>query len=187
MAKVSGPLYSMSASGKIGNSMVFFGWKGLNVVRQWVVPANTMSVGQGDQRIMLGGTGRAVGYIQPSKQFAQQLIDLALIPSGQTKQSYLVKYILDHYIYDGTSYASELALCTGHTSYGAFGASATTLGIVNFDLDYAGVAPYDKALGLYLIAKSAIALGFTGAPYTTALTAWVTAEIQAMVADFTTA
>jgi hypothetical protein len=187
MAKVTGPLFSMSASGKIANSMVFFGWKGLNVVRQWVIPANKMSADQGNFRTILGGTGRAVGQIKAGKQFAQQLITLNLIPSGQTKQSYLVKYICDHYLYDHTSYTAELALLTAHTSYTAFQASATTLGLVDFSLSYDTVGAYDKALGLYLIAKTAIALGFTGTPYTTAIASWVTADIAGMVADFTTA
>lgn len=177
----------MSASGKLGNAIVHFGWKGLNVVRQWVIPANPQSAAQGDQRIILGGTGRSVGTIMPEKKFAQQLIDLNLIPAGQTKQSFLVKYITDHYLLGSTTYAAELAELTGHTSYAAFGASADALSIVEFDLDYASIAPYNKALGLYLIAKTAIALGFVGTPYTTALTSWVTADVAGMVADFTTA
>lgn len=192
MAKVTGPLFSMSASGKIGDSMVFFGWKGISVVRQWVIPVNKMSADQGDQRIYMGGSGRAVGEIRPfvgatsvPTAFAQQLIDLNLIPAGQTKQSFLVKYILDHYLNSTTNYAAELAALTGHTAYAGWGAGADALGLVEFDLDYASVAPYNKALGLYLIAKSAIALGFTGTPYTTALASWVTADINGMVSDFT--
>jgi len=54
-------------------------------------------------------------------------------------------------------------------------------------LAYAAIAAYDKALGLYLIAKSALALGFTGAPYTVALTSWTATQVNAMIADFTTA
>jgi len=185
MAKVTGPLYSISASGKIADAMVFFGWKGVNVVRGWVAPANPQSAGQGDQRIIMGGTGKAVGKIEPGMAFAQQLIDLDLIPSGQTKQSYLVKYILTNYLTNTTTYAAELALCTGHTAYTSFGAMADTLTIVEFDLDYAVNAPYDKALGLYLIAKAAIALSFTGEPYATALTSWTSQEVVLMGADFT--
>jgi hypothetical protein len=185
MAKVTGPLYSMSASGKLGDAMVYFGWKGVNVVRGYVKPSNPMSAGQGNNRIFLGGTGRAVGEIKPSFSFAQQLIDLALIPGGQTKQSFLVKYIIDHYLTDATAYANMLAELTSHTEYDVWGAAADALGIVEFDLDYATVAAYNKALGLYLIAKSAIALGFVGTPYTTALASWVTADISGMIADFT--
>lgn len=185
MAKVTGPLFSMSASGKIANAMVFFGWKGINVVRSWVIPANPQSANQGDQRIIIGGTGRAVGKIQPEKDFAQQLTDLNLIPSGQTKQSYLVKYILDTYLTSALGYTTQLAACTAHTRYAEFGDAADDLTIVEFDLDYADVAAYDKALGLYLIAKAAIALGFTGTPYTLPLANWVTASIDAFSNDFT--
>lgn len=184
MAKVSGPLYSMSASGKLADAMVYFGWKGINVVRQWLKPANPMSANQGDVRIILGGTGRACGEVKPSFSFAQQLIDLNLIPGGQTKQSFLVSYIVNHYLSTGVNYAAQLAELTAHTAYGAFQAAADTLGLVEFDLDYASVAPYDKALGLYMIAKTAIALGFEGTPYTTALTAWVAADVNGMVSDF---
>ena len=187
MAKVTGPLYSMSASGKIGDAMVFFGWKGINVVRGYVTPSNPQSASQGDQRIMMGGTGRAVGKIEPEKAFAQQLIDLGLLPAGQTKQSYIVKYILTNYLTNTTTYAAQLALCTGHTAYTSFGALATALTITEFDLDYATNAAYDKALGLYLIAKAAIALGLTGAPYSVALTSWTATQINLMGADFTAA
>lgn len=187
MAKVTGPLYSMSASGKIADAMVFFGWKGVNVVRQWLKPANPQSASQGDVRIIMGGTGKAVGTITPSSAFHQQLIDLSLIPGGQTKQSYLVKYIIDHYLDNATNYTTQLAACTGHTAYSDFQSLADSLSIVEFDLDYATVAAYDKALGLYLIAKAAIALGFTGSPYDTALSSWTATEIGEMGADFTAA
>jgi len=187
MAKLTGPLFSVSASGKIADSLVYFGWKGLNVVRQWVVPTNKMSSDQGDVRIMLGGTGRAVGTIQAGKAFAQQMIDLGLITGVNTKQSFLVKYILDHFVTGSTSYVLELSNCTHHTSYSAFGNAANTMTITEFDLDYAAIAPYDKALGLYLIARTAIALAFTGTPYTTNITAWVTADVNGMINDFTSA
>jgi hypothetical protein len=187
MAKVTGPLMSMGASGKLANSIVFFPWKGTNVVREWLKPANPQSSGQGDRRIMVGGTGRAVGKIKAGSDFAQQLIDLELIPSGQTKQSYLVKYILTNYLTNPTTYATELANCTGHTAYTSFGAGADDLTLTEFDLDYADISPYDKALGLYLIAKASIALGLTGSPYDTALSSWTATEIDAMVDDFTAA
>lgn len=184
MAKVTGPLFSMSASGKLGDAMVHFGWKGLNVVRQWVIPTNKMSGSQGDQRIYIGGTGRACGEVRPTSSFAQQLIDLNLVAAPQTKQSYLVSYIINHYLGSTASYAAELAACTAHTAYAHIGAAATSLGLVEFDLDYASVAPYDKALGLYLLAKCAYDVGFVGTPYTTNITTWDATAFNVMVADF---
>jgi hypothetical protein len=191
MAKVTGPLYSMGASGKLGNALVFFPWKGLNVVREWLVPTNKESSGQGNVRIRFGGTGRAVGEVKPTTvagattKFAQQLITLGLIPGGQTKQSFLVKYIIDHYISTVALYTAELAAVVAHTRYSAFQSAADVLGIVAFDLGYASTDAYNKALGLYLLAKTAIALSFTGTPYTLALASWVTASVDAMINDFT--
>lgn len=192
MAKTTGPLFSVSASGKLANSLVYFTWKGIGVAREWLKPANPQSAAQGKRRLLLGGTGRAVGEILPHpgnpivSSFAQMLIDLKLIPAGQTKQSFLVDYILSHYLTDATAFASMLAEMTALTTlYGAFGSLATTLGLVNFEISYDTIAAYDKALGLYLMAKSAIALGFTVAPYTTALASWVAAEVTLFGADLT--
>jgi len=187
MARVTGPLMSISASGKLADSLVFFSWKGVSIVRSWVVPANPQVAAQGDQRIALGGTGRSVGKIQPEKAFAQQLIDLALIPSGQTKQSFLVKYILNTYLTSSLAYGTMLAAFVAHTWSGVFNAAADTLTITAFDLDYADSAPYQKGFGLYLIAKAGGALGFVGTPYTTNITAWVTADVDGMINDFTSA
>lgn len=183
MAKVTGPLMSMSASGKLADAIVFFSWKGTNVVRQWLKPSNPQSADQGDTRIAMGGTGRAVGKMVADGAYHQQLIDLALIPGGQTKQSYMVKYILDNFISTGTLYAAELAACTGHTAYAGIQSVADSLNILEFDLTYATYAPYNKALGVYLLAEAAIALSFTGSPYSIALASWTATQFDAMQSD----
>lgn len=46
MARTTGPLLSMDASGSVGNSITFAKWKGRNYVRRYAVPANPRSVGQ---------------------------------------------------------------------------------------------------------------------------------------------
>ena len=50
MAKLKGPLMSLGASGKLANTLVFFPWKGLNVVREYVVPSNPKTAAQLTQR-----------------------------------------------------------------------------------------------------------------------------------------
>ncbi|GAH96000.1 unnamed protein product, partial [marine sediment metagenome] len=37
MAKLKGPLFSLGASQQLGKALVFFGWKGLDVVREYVI------------------------------------------------------------------------------------------------------------------------------------------------------
>lgn len=193
MAKVTGPLMSISASGKLANALVFFGWKGTACVRNFVIPTNKESVGQGLNRVVLGGTGRACAEIYPASghvtvsAFAQRLITLGLIPGGQTKQSYLVKYIIDHYISTLANYTAQLAAVVGHTSYTAFQSAADALGIIEFTLPYNTAGAYNKALGVYLIAKFATDIPLTGTPYSLALASWVTASINSMICDFTKA
>lgn len=50
MAKLKAPLLSLGASGAIGKSLVYFPWKGLDVVREYVIPANPKTAAQDTQR-----------------------------------------------------------------------------------------------------------------------------------------
>lgn len=192
MAKVTGPLFSLDARGKLGSALVFIGWKGIKSVRQWLKPANPQSAGQGDVRLVLGGLGRGVGKVGVDGAIHTQLKDLALIPDQQSKQSYLVQYIKDNYIAGKgatftAAYIAMLAELTGHSAYSVFLSGADDLAITEFDLDYASVDPFNKALGIYLIAKAGIALNFTGSPYSIALASWTTSNIAEFTADFAAA
>jgi len=60
VAKLKAPLFSFRASGKLADSLVYFGWKGLNVVRSYVVPSNPKTDLQNTQR---GYLTEAVEYI----------------------------------------------------------------------------------------------------------------------------
>jgi hypothetical protein len=185
MAKVFGPLHSDAASGKIADAMVHFGWRGLNVVRQYVIPKNKKSATQGNNRTFMGGTGRACGKIKKNSIFANELTTLKLVVAPDTKQSMMVAYILNHYLTDATAYSTYLHELTSHTAYTAFQAGALAVGLTVFSESYDAVADYDYALGFYLIAKSAIALGFTMTPFTVPLTSWVAAQVSALVTSFT--
>ena len=56
MAKVTGPLMSMTASGTLGDAIVFSTWKGRPYVRQHVKPANPKSAGQIAIRAVFAGS-----------------------------------------------------------------------------------------------------------------------------------
>ncbi len=175
-------MHSDGASGQFAKAMVFAGWKGVQYVRKYVIPANPMSVGQGDQRIIMGGVGRACGKVTVAGSFNTKLSAKAVVPDGQSKQSYLVKYIIDHYLSTVTAYNSELAELTGATAYTAWQTGATALGIADFDLAYATISAFDRGLGLRLLYKTAQALGFTGTAFTATLSAMTGADIDAFVA-----
>ena len=187
MAKVTMPLMSLTASGKLGDAVVFFTWKGIAVVRQWIVPANPQSADQGDIRLVIGGTGKAAGKVEPDSAYHDKIKDLDLVPAQQTKQSYIVQYIKDNFLTGKGAtmtgnYATELACVTGHSAYTSFAAGADDLVLTDTDLAYATIAPFEKELGLYLLAKAAIAWGFTGLPYSVTLSTWTGAQIDKLVA-----
>lgn len=50
MAKLKAPLMSLGASQQLGKALVFFNWKGLDVVREYVVPSNPRTPPQVTQR-----------------------------------------------------------------------------------------------------------------------------------------
>ncbi len=50
MAKLKAPLMSLGAAGAIGKALVYFNWKGLDVVREYVIPSNPQSTPQTTQR-----------------------------------------------------------------------------------------------------------------------------------------
>ena len=97
MAKTTGPLFSMDASGKFGGALVFGKWKGRNVVRQLVTPSNPQSTNQEASRNAM----RTMAEIQRQMNLTAEvhagdtLTDKALFtaaaPSGQAWNGYLVK------------------------------------------------------------------------------------------------
>lgn len=192
MAKLTGPLFSLDARGKLGSALVFIGWKGIKTVRQWLKPANPQSADQGDVRLAFGGLGRAIGKVGVDSEIHAQLKTLELIPDQQSKQSYLVQYIRDNYL-AGTgatftaAYVAMLAELTGHAVYSVWLSAADDLSILAFDVTYASIAEFNKALGIYLLAKATIALNFTGSPYSIALASWSTGDIAEFTADFAAA
>ncbi|MBA7586442.1 hypothetical protein ES708_28440 [subsurface metagenome] len=50
MAKVKAPLFSLEARGALAKTVVYFPWKGLNAVREYVIPSNPKSPAQLAQR-----------------------------------------------------------------------------------------------------------------------------------------
>ena len=97
MAKVTGPLMSMDASGKFAGALVFSKWKGRPTVRQLVTPANPQNAAQTDQRNMVRvmGAGQRFANLTAMVQSTETLTDKAVLtslaPAGQAWNGYLVK------------------------------------------------------------------------------------------------
>ena len=64
MAKLKAPLLSLGASGAIGRSIVFFGWKGIDCAREYVIPSNPKTTKQTTQRGYLSAAVEAIHAAQ---------------------------------------------------------------------------------------------------------------------------
>lgn len=62
MARVTGPLMSMEASGTIGKTLTFASWVGRQYVRRWTRPANPQTQDQMDQRNAFSVIGVGVSH-----------------------------------------------------------------------------------------------------------------------------
>jgi len=102
MAKLTAPLFSFGASGKLADSLVFGSWKGLNIVRKYVIPANPQSDAQVIQRDYFEEAVDKVHAVQILVTHALDAADLAAYsqlgatePTPRTWFNEVVKYWLD--------------------------------------------------------------------------------------------
>lgn len=96
MAKVSGPLMSMDARGKFGDTLVFSGWKGRPTVRQLVTPTNPQSADQVASRNRVRATGAAQHFanlcalLGAGRLVTDKAAIQAITPSGYAWNGFLV-------------------------------------------------------------------------------------------------
>lgn len=187
-AKVTGPLYSVTASGKIANAMVHFPWKGIQCVRKWVKPANPQSAGQGDIRQILGGLGRACRPVINASDFHVDAV--AVAPAGSTWVGEFVRFARENWMKGKATYETSMAEFSSHTNSAMFTKAAADMNLADLDISYAGTEEeFVKGAMVYFLAKYAIAKKRTGgafdrAPYTTDLEDWAGTEIDAFCLDF---
>lgn len=188
MAKVTSPLGSFSASGKLANSVVHFPWKGLAVVRRYKIPANPMTGPQGDVRLILGGLGRAGHAPEIGSQY--QIDAKALAAGNDTYVSALVKYCIQNIVLDGSTFDTVFGVYNSHSAKSTFISTAATRGLTDFDVVYKDATnTFTAGFQMYLLAQSAIQRrnpavpAFDRAPYTTALASWTGSEVSSMSTD----
>lgn len=192
MSKVTAPLGSFSASGKIGKSLVFFSHLGRNVVRGLVTPANPKSETQGDSRLLLGALGRAArAVVNPSDWLSDMN---GLVPSGQTWVSYFINQAIQKFGSGNTGTSALETAKGGHTEDTAWDTVADSVGLTDLSIAYAG-SPSTLGSGEMLYALATVTMNLKASnpdsfdrstPYATALASWTSADIQAFADDMQT-
>ena len=178
MPRLTGPCMSITASGKLADSIVFGAWKGISYCRSWVIPVNKMSEAQGDNRQIVGGIGRAAGAVNPLSLYHLAMITANLIPNGQTKQSALVKQLKAIYMGNATAFEAVRTAFEAHTAKADFTSTAALCGLSDLNIAYKGTTnTFSKGMMLYLLAKFGIDQGFSGTPYSVTLASWAATQI----------
>lgn len=187
MAKVTMPLLSTEARGKIADAIVFFPWKGLAIVRQWLKPANPQSLDQMTIRAKLKAIGKAISKIYTPDDVASGSIiyqrSLAKAPSGQPWNSYFAKKVLD-FVKVATNWTAMTAAYTTASAHTQYESEATTLGLVNFAFTVGYTEEIEAGLQLYMAAYAAYQLELT--EYNTDPETWAASVVSEFVEDFTT-
>lgn len=185
MAKVTGPLMSLDASGTVGKTTVFSKWKGRNYVRLRVTPMNPQTEDQATSRTYMGALGQALSSIltrakdslHVGSQFWADAVSYA--PAGQSWISFATRTILGtNFGSFSTAIAAYVALSS--TPKGKYDAHAATLGLSTFSLSYGSATPIAAGAQLYCIYKFAIeqlgyvpSAGSLASPDDTELTAFL--------------
>lgn len=189
MAKTILPLLSGEASGKLANAMVFFNWKGLNVVRKWTIPANPRETLQKQVRTKFAAMGKNILAMATKPATEGKIVGLikAKAPADIIWNAHFVKQTLE-YIKSATNWTAIKSAQTGATAALQFVTSAADLGMVEIATGVAYSEAVSAALQLYLGAYAAYVLGLSGTTnYGTDPAAWLTATVTAFAKDYTTA
>lgn len=116
MAKVTGPLMSLEASGTIGNALTFSRWVGRPYVRRYTVPSNPQTLDQEVHRNRFSVIGIITTWASRNQQTfgANVLDDQALIkaktPADQRWNGYLLRVMTSG---NGAQYEAAKALWEG--------------------------------------------------------------------------
>jgi hypothetical protein len=172
MAKLTGPLFSLDASGKYGGAIVFSKWKGRNYARQLVTPANPQSADQETARNAVRVAGQAQKWVNANTQINGDLTlaDLAEIkaitPAGYAWNGELTKAIIGA---GAVNIAASDALWAAFTTEkgdwdtAADGLTAPMLAVAQFDAGGAAGTPktsgnvfFNYIYGLYVMGLVAV-------------------------------
>ena len=189
-AKVTGPLQSFSAAGKVANSLIFQTHNGQNVVRQYFRPtvANTME--QTNNRIYMAVVSQGLAAVLPSLPYTQDL--LTVVPSGQTWSSYIQQYATRRFGRGTTglnNFRLDVQRHPNHANLALFAARIQFKGFV-FDNGIFPDTVISAAAVFYLLAELAFELKerfglYDRDVYNTPLDSWTLNEAIEFKSDFT--
>jgi len=193
MAKVTAPLLSLEARGKIGDALVAFPWKGRNVMRSWTKPSNPRDIGQKLIRQKLAALGKNAKAIETPKtgllsgSTIYQLLK-AKTPATQIWNAYMVKSALDDLKIDANfnTLSTDLFACASTITVWRCAATGLGFAALTGPAYATEISPeLQFAAGAYAAYK--LALSGTTSVYDGYPTTWNTGKIEDFATDYYTA
>lgn len=168
MAKVTGPLASLDASGQFAKTVVYSKWKGRNYGRLLVTPTNPKSDGQAEVRLYLGCIGKTNKMVEAiSKGDAGDSVVytqvLAKTPSDQSWMSYFAKTQLGIANANIKAFRTAYALLDTATK-ALWDTGAASVPVPGFDIGYGIVDPITGGEALFIAAAAGWLLGLAIVP-----------------------
>lgn len=169
MAKVTGGLFSIEASGKFANALVF---DRRGYVRGYKRPTNPQTAAQGNVRQVMLAAQRAIGVTGSTTRTDAR----AVAPIDYRWNSYLVQQIIDK---ETAAWESSLAAFNAldPAEQTAWTDEAEALGVPEVSMPYAGDPPIPAGATLFALARTLFKLGIhaaAGAPDGANAAAWAT-------------
>lgn len=169
MAKVTGPLMSMEASGTVGKTITF---DRRGFVRTRVIPTNPKSDSQGNARQKLLAVQKALRFLGATVVAAVK----SLAPTAYRWNSYLVAQVIGASSADfDASTTAWNALTSGQRT--SWDTEAATLGLTSQSIIYASDTAISGGHALFAVARALYRLGLNtsaGAPGAANYAAWGT-------------
>ncbi len=167
MAKVTGALFSLEASGKFANALVF---DRRGYVRRYKRPTDPQTAAQGNVRQVMLAAQRAIGTTGTTTQ--DHVKEQA--PTEYRWNSYLVQQIIGQ---NSAQWDASLAAFNAldAADQDAWTAEATSLGIPEISIPYAGDPAIPAGAALFALSRTLYHLGIhagTGPPDGTNAAAW---------------
>ena len=94
LARVTGPLFSMSASGSVGKAITFANWKGVAYCREWFKPSNPQTANQVNVRTAFA---LAVAYYGTQSQAVKDAFDAFAEGTGKSGFDHFVGRAMNAY------------------------------------------------------------------------------------------
>lgn len=157
-AKSVAPLFSLEAKNKIGDALVYFTWKGRNVVRAWTTPTQPRTAAVMNLRIKMKVLGKVSKIFSSSSTLRADII--AKTPASFNWNAFWTGVAIKQFMVDNDDYdviEADYILCdatTGHWNTEALGLglASQTLSVNGHAADHPATFP--PGLACYLLAKA---------------------------------